>query len=41
MPSFFSAFREDGRNYVLLAAIVAASGVVLVVILSRLLELER
>lgn len=39
-PTFLSAFREDGRKYVALAAIVAATGVGLTVLLSRLLGLD-
>jgi len=39
-PSFFSAFREDGKRYIGLAAIVAATGVSLAIGLSRLLGLE-
>jgi putative transport protein len=39
-PRFFSAFREDGKKYVLLALIVAAVGLVLTMTLSRLIGLE-
>jgi len=39
-PRFFSAFREDGRKYVLLALIVAAVGLALTLGLSRLIGFE-
>ena len=40
-PSFFSAFREDGPKYVVLAILVSASGFALAVTLSRLFGFEN
>ncbi len=40
-PSFFGALREDGRRYVLLALVVAATAATLAVVLSRVLGLEH
>jgi putative transport protein len=40
-PSFFSAFREDGPKYILLAALVAVCGFVLAWAISRALGLEN
>jgi putative transport protein len=39
-PQFFSAFAEDGRRYVVLALLVAAIGVTLSLVLSRLVGLD-
>jgi putative transport protein len=40
-PSFFSAFREDGPKYVVLAVLVSVSGVLLTLTLSRVFGFEK
>jgi putative transport protein len=40
-PSFFSAFREDGARYIALAVVVAATGFLLALGASRLLDFEH
>ncbi len=40
-PSFFSALREDGRRYIILALVVAGTAAILAATLSKLLGLEQ